>query len=692
MQKLLCTILACLFAGFVGQKGYSQSCSTADSMAIESLLEELRQLKESNLKGALELSKQIGQKAGKMNYPEGVWQARVEQGIVYNGLGMADSSVLIIGRVVKETQQQGCRLMEIKAHLGLAYVYQQNFKFQPGVDQLIQAEKLLKEGDSFDLRFDILNKQGIIHRLMKDYTSALKYFKIIEDSYFEQLTQRQKFSLYMNEGNVFAEQKQYDQTEALFKKAYKEVQTMNSPANQAIITYNLGALFLKQKRYAEAREYTAKALEANTKIGDRAKIERCYRMLGSINFEQKDYAKAKKYYNMALEIALSIKNQNSILGDYNNLYQTYWNLGYYNKNIEDLDKALSYYKKYTLMKDSLYEIETTAKVLELEKKYETEKKNSQIALLEKENQHQQDEIRMQDTQRNYLIVFILLVSGALGIVVYFVYYYKRVNRLLQAQSKSILEQKNQIAEQNIQLQKFLNTQNRLFSIIAHDLRSPLVSIFNISSLVAYYIEDKEYEALGKTAEKMNVKITKILGLTDNLLCWVQSQRESSEPLWMPINIHEILDECLEIYRPIAMDKNIIVEYFEQKERMIWADRNMVKTVCRNLINNAIKFTPDNGRIQVWHEPGDTFARIIIKDSGTGIVKEKLEILFEIDHKKISHDTSGDKSSGLGLTICKEFVDAMKGNIRVESEIGAGSQFTIELLQYDPQNHHSKLKG
>lgn len=536
-----------------------------------------------------------------------------------------------------------------------------------------------------------MNLQGIIHRLMKDYTNSLKYYKTIEDKYFGQLSQKQKFFLFMNQGNVFAEQKEYHQTEALFKKAYAVIMKVNSPDNQALITYNLGALFYRQKRYDEAREYIVKALEVHIKLGDRAKIERCYRVLGAICFDQKEYGKAKEYYNTALEIAQSVKNPNAIMGNYKNLYLTYWNMGYYNKNIDELDMAFSYYLKYDKIKDSLYRIETTAKVLELEKQYESEKKNTQIALLEKENQHQQDQIMIEHTRRNYMILIILLVSATLGVFVYFVYYYKRINQLLQAQSKSIVEQKNQIAEQNTQLQKLLNTQNRLLSIIAHDLRSPLVSLFNISSIIAYHIEDKEYEALEETAEKMNHKITKILGLTDNLLNWAYSQSESLEPIWEPVSIHEILDECLEIYRPLAGDKNIAIDYPQQGDVHIWADQNMVRTICRNLMNNAIKFTHQKGTIKVGYERDDLSTRIYVKDSGIGIDKDKLEKLFDICNEKISSDTSGEKSSGLGLSICREFTDAMKGRIWVESEKGAGSRFTFELLTHNPHIHHPKAR-
>jgi two-component system, sensor histidine kinase and response regulator len=690
MQKIFCLVLF-LFYGLCSHKSWSQSIALDDSTKIEHMLDQLHRLSESNLDSALELSKTIQQEAQKLNDREGVWEARIEQGIIQARLGYPDSSLLVINQVLKETQPQNNRLVQIKAHLGLAFTFQQNHNFKSSIDHLIQAEKSLRNDDSFGLRFDILNRLGIIHRLMKDNITSLKYFNLLEDNYFKQLTPRQKILLFTNKGNVFADQHEYSKTEELFKKAYEEIKKDNSPAVQASVTYNLGTLYYRQKRYAEAKEYITKSLEANLKIGARAKIELCYRVLGSIYLDQKDYPRAINYDNMALEIAQSIKNPNSIMGNYNNLYLAYWDWGYYSNNIKNLDKALVYYEKYNKIKDSLYQIETTAKVLELEKQYETEKKNTQIALLEKENQHQEDEILVQHAQRNYLILTIMLVSGILGIFVYFFYYYKKVNKLLQSQSKSILEQTNHISEQNAKLQKSVNTQNKLFSIIGHDLRSPLASIFNISQLIGFYIEDKNYEALEKTKKMMDQKTDQILDLTDNLLYWAVSQTDGLKPFYAPLNLKEIFDDCLELYRPIAGDKNITIECSEQADLLVWADRNMVMSICRNLINNSVKFTHKNGHINVWYESKGQFALIAIKDSGIGIDKSKLESLFEIGHEKTTRGTSGEKSTGLGLSICKEFVDAMNGRIWAESEAGIGSQFIFELLLYDPEIHKPKQK-
>jgi signal transduction histidine kinase len=219
----------------------------------------------------------------------------------------------------------------------------------------------------------------------------------------------------------------------------------------------------------------------------------------------------------------------------------------------------------------------------------------------------------------------------------------------------------------------------------------LASIFNISSLIGFYIEDKDFKALEETKKMMDQKTDQILDLTDNLLNWARSQTEGLNPLFATLSLNEIFRECLELYRPIAFDKGITIECGEQNDQLIWADRNMARTVLRNLVNNAVKFTHKNGKISVWHQSDDRFVQIPIKDSGIGIERANLGLLFETNCEKMNKGTAGETCTGLGLSVCKEFVEAMQGKIWVESEVGQGSQFTFELLLYNPEIHPSKHK-
>lgn len=646
----------------------------------------LKKLVDRNLDSAILVSNQIMQNPMINDSVTLKWETMLYQGEAYFNKGQKDAAYRIFNRVLHQAQHRKNRIYEIKARIQIASNLQEDYRFKEAVDHLIRAEKLLKSSDPIDLRFRILNTLGTTHRKMKDYTSALKYFNSIEKNFFFQLNSEQRYNLLMNKGNVFAVMKDYSKAETLFNQAYDQALKLDNPDKLALITYNLGGLYYRQKKFQQAEEYIRESLEVNLVIGDQLRIEWCYRVLGAINMDQKNYSEAEAYFLKALDIAEKINHKKSILGNCQNLYLNYWTRGEETNNYDDLLKALNYYSRYARLNDSIYQIETAEKILELEKQYETEKKNNQIQLLEQENQLKEDKIMLQRTQRNYLLIFILLITGISVVFIYFYYYYRKVNRLLQIQGKRILAQRNQISNQNIQLQKSINTQNKLFSIIAHDLRSPLASISNVSRLIGFYLRDKRYDDLEKVAQMMDQKNEQVIELTDNLLSWAKSQTGSLKPLFEKVSLREIIEECFDLYEPIAETKQIQLTDHSEENLLIWADRNMIKTICRNLINNAIKFTYKGGSIVINYRLENNKPLLTVQDSGIGIPKEKMGILFEIDREKVTRGTEGEKSSGLGLTVCKEFTEAMKGKIWIESQPGNGSCFYVSLTLFDPVLH------
>ena len=684
-------LLLFTFSNLIFSQVQAKDMARANQSELDTKLNLLKKLVDRDLDSAILVSKQIMQIPLLNDSATLKWETMLYQGKAYFKKGQKDTAYHVLDQVLAQAQLRENRIYEIKARSQKGICLQEDYQFEEAINHLIQAEKLLENKDPIDLRFDILYALAITHRKMKDYTSALKYFSYLEENYLYQLDTEQRFNLFMGKGNVYAVQREYEKTEALFNKAYHEIQLIDHPTKLASITYNLGALYYRQKRYPEAEEFIQRSLEANLKIGDQVSIERCYRVLGTIQMDQDNYAEAEDYFFKALQIAKAIDHKKSILGNYKNLYLNYWHRGYENKTVEDLDQALNYMDLYQKLNDSLYQTETAEKILELEKQYETEKKNSQITLLEQENLLKEDQLYIQRTQRNFLIIFIVLVCGILGIFIYFYYYHQKVNKLLQLQSKRILSQRNKISIQNKKLQKSVDTQNKLFAIIGHDLRSPLVSISNVAKLIGFYMEDKRYDELEKAALMMEQKNDQVLELTDNLLSWAKSQSDDLKPFFEPVSLKEIVEDCYELYQPIAAAKAIRLIHADTDDLVAWADRNMLKTICRNLINNAIKFTPKGGEIKVSYCLKDKLAELCIQDSGVGIEPERLPILFQLGQDKGTEGTAGEKSSGLGLAVCKEFAIALQGTIRVESQVGEGSRFCVQILRFDPALHHPKFK-
>jgi len=235
------------------------------------------------------------------------------------------------------------------------------------------------------------------------------------------------------------------------------------------------------------------------------------------------------------------------------------------------------------------------------------------------------------------------------------------------------------AEKNAEeLRKLNSTKDKLFSIIAHDLRSPFNSIIGFSELLIGN-EKKSHEAQSKKyASLINSTATNTLVLLDNLLNWAKSQTNQLNYNPRKTNLSSIIREVIISSNSLTYLKNITLKIVQNEEVEVYADQNMVMIVLRNLISNAVKYTNHGGEINVIIIPGTTQVEISVSDNGVGMDEEKIKTLFNISSNTTSPGTANEKGSGLGLVLCKEFVEKLGGNIWVESEKGKGSNFKFTL--------------
>lgn len=240
------------------------------------------------------------------------------------------------------------------------------------------------------------------------------------------------------------------------------------------------------------------------------------------------------------------------------------------------------------------------------------------------------------------------------------------------ENESILvNSEKQFRQANIMKDKF-------FSIIAHDLKDPFSSIMGFSSLLseAYdNFDDKQRKAFIKNICEASENTFKLL---QNLLEWSKTQTGKFEYRPVILNLKEITEENISVLKSSAVNKKINIVNNIKENKQAWADENMVKTVIRNLLTNAIKFTQIGGWVEISSQNSDMMLEICIADNGKGIEPENIDRLFRIDDQFKTHGTENEDGSGLGLILCKEFVEKNKGKIWVESEPGKGSKFRFSL--------------
>jgi len=223
-----------------------------------------------------------------------------------------------------------------------------------------------------------------------------------------------------------------------------------------------------------------------------------------------------------------------------------------------------------------------------------------------------------------------------------------------------------------------DTKDKFFSIIAHDLRSPFNNILGFSELLIENSNNYEAAETEKYLGIINSSANNTLILLDNLLNWAKSQTGKISFNPEKIILSNVILEIIKLKKSIAKAKNISLNYFSSDEIEVYADENMLKTVLRNLIFNAIKFTKLGGHINIYAVSIQDHVEISISDNGVGMKDETRKKLFNISTNITTKGTANEKGSGLGLVLCKEFVEKLGGNIWVESEEGKGSTFHFTL--------------
>ena len=249
----------------------------------------------------------------------------------------------------------------------------------------------------------------------------------------------------------------------------------------------------------------------------------------------------------------------------------------------------------------------------------------------------------------------------------------RVNTHLQIRLKN-----KQISNYALELEKLVATKDKFFSIIAHDLRNPFVGIESFTKILltlgTYDSEDikKQLKTIHNTAQQGHE-------LLENLLRWAHSQTDSIQINTDVFVLRESVQTCFEVIKVQAENKGVTLHNNIDNSILIDTDRDIFETIIRNLISNSVKFTSLGGRVELNAEIVEDFVEISVKDTGVGISPDVLTKLFQIDKNLQTHKgTAGEKGSGLGLILCKEFIDKLGGTIWCESEVDKGTTFRFKL--------------
>jgi len=245
---------------------------------------------------------------------------------------------------------------------------------------------------------------------------------------------------------------------------------------------------------------------------------------------------------------------------------------------------------------------------------------------------------------------------------------------------SLVAAKRLIIKQNQELLRTIEGRDKMYSVIAHDLRSPMGSVKMVLNMLTMMVTP---ETLGPEITELisqaNQQTEEVFSLLDNLLKWTKSQTGRLNVVFQDFNTDELIPGVIEIFNMVASMKQITLSYLDTSEKIkIHADQDMLNTVLRNFISNAIKFSNNGSSIEVFVTRQDKFAKISVQDHGMGISEENQSKLFKTETNYTTYGTANEEGSGLGLLLCKDFAVKNGGDISLESKEGVGSIFSILL--------------
>ncbi len=484
-------------------------------------------------------------------------------------------------------------------------------------------------------------------------------------------------------GDLFFSIELYEQAEAYFKRADSLLVDMRYDEvwRKRVIKNNLGLIEMKKgnfetalKVFEESKSLVPEVLpsyrDSLTICYYNRKIAECFyglrrnysqaiaNLLFTYKFAKKHQLDEHLYPSYNILIKLYIKtDQSALVQQYFKEYQEYYHsidpfIDYQKEDallraevaeyLGDEKRALQYYKVYKNLNDSQTLQVKSASIVNL-------LTNQDYSNL----RNNYNEIRQ---QRMVLLIGIFIACIFIAIIAIFAYRTFKLNKSLSESNQ---------------------TKDKLFSIIAHDLRAPFNSIVGFSDLSYNAILEKDYDEVKEYNQHVLEKSKELLHLIDNLLNWSRTQQDRLTLQPSDIKLSSIFEEIKPSIELQSDQKSIQVEYQFEEDCLVHVDEFTMKTVFTNILSNAVKFSYPDSVIQVISKTVKNLVELSIVDQGTGITKEKLSSLFHLDKQQSTRGTSSEPGTGLGLLICKEFVERNQGTIHIESEEGTGT--TVRVL-------------
>lgn len=549
----------------------------------------------------------------------------------------------------------------------MGVIYQMQGNYPKSTEDLQNALLIAEEINDRNFIADIYTNLGIVYMKQNNNLLAIDSYQKAQTIYEEQKSNKKLGSLYNNLGKIYEDENDLLKAADLYSKALKIEEQEGNKFGKMLSMNNFGSLYKKQNKFPDALNYYEQSLILSKETGSKNIMSEIYLKMGDIYF---DLGKLERALELT-ENSLSISNEMGIL---EHQMVGYGQLSKIHSAKNNYRKAFESHIQFKKLNDSIFNEENIKEVVSLEYKYKYEKEKQAQALA----RYEEDIIKAEQQKRMKVILY-FTIAGLILLVILFLgslysYYDKRKTNI------ELVRQKREIEKKSNELITSNATKDKLFSIIVNDLQDPFNNITNLSSLMARETAELDPDVLSDFLKSINKSANFANELLGNLTEWAKSQTNKLEAESDRTTIKNIFILANDSIERIANNKEIKLNFSFDKNIDLYVDKHMINTVLRNLISNAVKYSYRGGSVNVTASSDENELLITVTDNGVGIDDERVSKLFQITEKIASAGTENEQGAGLGLLLCREFIERLGGKIFAQSESGKGSKFYFTLPQ------------
>lgn len=646
MKFFLITLL--LFSAVFGQSLFDKILKEVkdkpDTVKIKTINDYCLKIRGTDPELAIELAMHSLELAKKISYKH--YEAESENliGVIQRNLGDYNQALIHHLRALKIAEDAKDSVQLGFSYNNIGVIYRQRNNLNLATENIIHALRIFEKINYLDgMAFANLT-QGSIFVIQKNYEKALAYYQYALNIREVQNNGNEKARTLDHIAAVYFLMDKYDESLQSYLSLEKIYHEKNDKRGLGDCWIGIGRIYSVKKNNTKAIEYFTEALKNFRELDYKEEIIIAGQNLGLAYTKINNPSIGYPFIKEALALAHKI-NSPKLISESLRFTAEYYEL------INHFDSALVYLKQHHALKDSITEAENFSNLTSIETLYESEKK-------ERENRILLQDVDGQKRQKYFLVIITLLIF-----ILAFVFLIR--NKTL----KKI----------NSELKELHAMKDTFFRIIAHDLRAPFNAIFGLTDILLEDYQSLSEEEKHQFIEHIATASKQSYQLLENLLLWARTNTGRMEFNPRDYQLKALVDETITLLEPLANNKNIQLLSDVPETIHITADAEMLKTVVRNLLYNSIKFTNEKeGIIKISTANLDNKIRIEISDNGIGMPEKVRQNLFRIDKITSTTGTKGEKGTGLGLLLCKEFVDKHGGTISVESNLNEGTKFIISL--------------